>query len=216
MNSELDSFFLKEKIWKSEFNKLRELCLSCNLEETLKWKQPCYMHQKKNILLIGGFKDFISLSFFKGALLKNQEGFLEKPGENSQTVRFFKFTSLKQIIELENTIKAHIFEAIEIEKLGLKVNSVEVTSKDYPVELVEIFQLNPKFHNAFEALTSGRQRGYLLHFNAAKQSATKTIRIEKYIPRILNSKGINDCVCGQSKRMPNCDGSHKNFEKPYF
>jgi uncharacterized protein YdeI (YjbR/CyaY-like superfamily) len=169
------------------------------------------MHNKSNVALIGSFKEFVSLSFFKGVLLADSENILHKPGENSQTVRMFKFTSASEIIQQEKTIKAYIYEAIEVEKTGVKVPLSKATELIFPDELLAKFEKNSAFKEAFSTLTPGRQRGYNLFFSDSKQSNTRIARIEKYEERILKGIGINDCVCGLSKRMPRCDGSHKQL-----
>lgn len=188
---------------------LRLLLLDCGLTEEFKWRNPCYSFQGNNVVLIGSFKEYCALSFFKGTLLQDSNGLLSKPGENSQAVRFFKFTNLEEIIEQKSIIKAYIYEAIEIEKAGLKVIFKSNTELELVAELQIALDKNPSLKIAFKALTPGRQRAYNLYFSAAKQSKTRETRIENYIPRILNGKGINDCTCGLSKKMPNCDGSHK-------
>jgi uncharacterized protein YdeI (YjbR/CyaY-like superfamily) len=149
----------------------------------------------------------------KGALLSDTENLLAKPGENSQSGRFLRFKSVDEIIEKEAIIKAYVFEAIEVEKAGLKVAPRDPESEPLIPELTQRFEENPTLKTAFEALTPGRQRAYNLFFNAAKQSATRLSRIDSYTERIMNRKGINDCVCGLSKRMPSCDGSHKELAK---
>jgi uncharacterized protein YdeI (YjbR/CyaY-like superfamily) len=149
----------------------------------------------------------------KGALLSDTENLLVKPGENSQSGRFLRFKSLEEIIAAEPIIKAYVFEAIEVEKAGLKVAPRDPEAEPLIAELTQRFKENPTLKTAFEALTPGRQRAYNMFFNAAKQSATRLSRIDSYTERILNKKGINDCVCGLSKRMPGCDGSHKQLAK---
>lgn len=209
MNPNVDAFIQSAEKWQEEMALLREILLDCQLMEEYKWKQPCYSFQKSNVVIIGPFKDSVVLGFFKGALLSDPENVLVKPGDNSQSTRMFRFTNVKQILELESTIKAYVYEAIEVEKAGLKVELKKTEDYNIPEELTAQFEKDPKLKEAFFQLTPGRQRAYLLHFSEGKQSATRTARIEKYIPRILKGKGINDCVCGHSKRMPNCDGSHK-------
>jgi uncharacterized protein YdeI (YjbR/CyaY-like superfamily) len=209
MNPKVDEFINNATKWQPEMEQLRLLLLDCGLTEEFKWRMPCYCFQGNNIVLIGSFKEYCTLSFFKGILLQDSSGLLSKPGENSQSMRFFKFTNLEEIIEQQSIIKAYIYEAIEIEKAGLKV----IFKSNTELELVEELQIaldkNPTLKTAFQALTPGRQRAYNLHFSEAKQSKTRETRIEKYTQRILNGKGINDCICGLSKKMPNCDGSHK-------
>lgn len=208
-NPEVDVFFENIKQWKAELEQLRIILIDCGLTEDLKWKQPCYSFKEKNICIIGGFKDFCVLSFFKGVLLQDSAGILVQQGENTQSARIVKITELEQIATLKATLKAYIFEAIEVEKAGLEV---PFKSND---ELVLVEELQTKldadatFRAAFTALTPGRQRAYNLYFSGAKQAKSRLDRIEKYTPKILSGKGINDCTCGHSKRMPTCDGSHK-------
>jgi uncharacterized protein YdeI (YjbR/CyaY-like superfamily) len=211
MNPKIDEYINSASNWQEEMRFLRKIALECNLEEELKWGVPCFTFNKKNIILIHAFKDFCGFGFFKGSLLKDEEGILSKPGENSNSSRISKVTSTQEIKDKEALLKAYLFEAIEIEKAGLKVKVKEVSEYSVPEELIEQFDKSSEFKIAFEKLTPGRQKAYLLHFSEAKQSNTRTSRIEKYIPRILNGKGFNDCVCGLSKRMPSCDGSHKQL-----
>jgi len=209
MNPKVDEYLLNAKKWRNELEKLRTIALDCMLEEELKWGVPCYMYQKTNIILIGEFKDSCVLSFIKGALLSDANEILSKPGENSQSGRVIKFTNVKQIIEKEAILKAYIHEAIEAEKAGLKVTFKDNSELVFVEELEKVLNKNALLKKAFNALTPGRQRAYNLFFSDAKQSATREARIEKYKQRILDGKGINDCICGLSKRMPTCDGSHK-------
>ncbi|TDE29934.1 MULTISPECIES: DUF1801 domain-containing protein [Flavobacterium] len=209
MNPKVDDFINNAKKWQPEIEQLRLLLLACGLTEELKWRTPCYSFEGNNVALIGCFKEYCALSFFKGTLLQDSNGILSKPGENSQAIRFFKFTNLAEIIEQKSIIKAYIYEAIEIEKAGLKVNFKSNTELELVAELQNTLAKNPNLKTAFQALTPGRQRAYNLYFSAPKQSKTRETRIEKYTPRILNGKGINDCTCGLSKKMPSCDGSHK-------
>ena len=213
MNPSVDEFLEKTDKWKAELTTLRDIMLDCQLIETLKWGQPCYMFNKTNVVILANFKESCAVSFLKGALLSDTENLLVKPGENSQSGRFLRFKSVDEIIEKEAIIKAYVFEAIEIEKAGLKVAPRDPESEPLIPELTQRFKENPILKTAFEALTPGRQRAYNLFFNAAKQSATRLSRIDTYTERILNRKGINDCVCGLSKRMPGCDGSHKQLAK---
>lgn len=212
MNPKVSDLLNSATRWKEVMTLLRSILLDCGLEEEYKWRQPCYLHGGKNILLIGNFKNYCTLSFFKGVLLQDTNKMLEAPGENSQSVRMMKFTDLSQIESNRDTIKAYIYEAIEIEKSGLKVDTSQKKEQDIPAELEEQFIAKPHFRVAFDSLTPGRQRAYLMFFNQAKQSKTKVDRINKYEKRIMMGKGMNDCICGHSKRMPNCDGSHKHFE----
>ncbi|WP_081897823.1 YdeI/OmpD-associated family protein [Flavobacterium sp. 83] len=209
MNPKVDDFIGNATKWQTEIIQLRTLLLDCGLTEEFKWRMPCYCFERNNIVLMGSFKEYCTLSFFKGILLQDSRGLLSKPGENSQSMRFFKFINLEEIIEQQSIIKAYIYEAIEIEKAGLKV----IFKSNTELELVEELQIaldkNPALKTAFNTLTPGRQRAYNLYFSEAKQSKTRETRIEKYTQRILNGKGINDCTCGLSKKLPNCDGSHK-------
>jgi uncharacterized protein YdeI (YjbR/CyaY-like superfamily) len=209
MNPKVDQYLAKETQWQEELYLLREIVLETSLEENFKWKQPVYSHKGKNVLNITGFKNYASLAFFKGALLKDPYNILISPGENSQHFRQFRFTSVQEIQNMRSKISEYIYEAIEIEKSGAKITSTKDTVP-MPEELSQIFKMNPDFEAAFTKLTPGRQRAYLMFFNQAKQSKTRINRIEKYQPRILKGFGMNDCICGLSKRMPSCDGSHKS------
>lgn len=209
MNPAADKYFFDAPQWQEELKHLRKIALGSNLKETIKWGVPCYVFVESNIILLGSFKAFCSISFFKGSLMQDPNGILTKPGENSQSVRMLKFTHLDQIRELEPVIRAYVFEAIEIEKVGLKPAIDKSVELEFPDELLQILDQDAAFKAAFTALTPGRQRGYNLFFTAAKQPATRITRIEKYKQQILDGKGINDCTCGLSKKMPSCDGSHK-------
>ncbi|QCW98968.1 hypothetical protein FGM00_02110 [Aggregatimonas sangjinii] len=211
MNPKVDAYLNKEGQWQAELRLLRKILSDCQLTETLKWGKPCYSYNGRNVLILYTQKDFCGPGFFKGALLKDPEGILVKPGANSQASRYIKFTDTAQIIKMEAVLKAYMYEAIEVEKAGLKVNFDAKDKLDLSTELQHKFDENPSLKKAFNALTSGRQRGYHLYFSAAKRTETRTSRIEKYIPRILKGYGFHDCVCGHSKRMPSCDGSHKHY-----
>lgn len=213
MNPKVDEYLLNAKKWRKELEKLRAIALDCMLDEELKWNSPCYSFQKTNIIIIGELKDSCVLSFIKGALLSDTNGILSKPGENSQSARVIKFTNVKQIIDLEAILKAYIYEAIEVEKAGLKVVFKDNSELVLIEELQKVLRKNAALKKAFNALTPGRQRAYNLFFSDAKQSATREARIEKFKQRILDGKGINDCTCGLSKRMPTCDGSHKHIKQ---
>ena len=209
MNPKVDTYLSELQKWKQELEQLRAIVLDCGLVEELKWGTPCYMFQKSNIILLGAFKDFCIISFLKGALLGDTEGILTKMGENTQAARVVKFTSVKEIKKLKAILKTYIFEAVEIEKAGLKIEPKKQSEYTIPEELKNQFKQHPDLKKAFDALTPGRQRGYLLYFSDSKQSKTREARIEKYLSRIMKGKGLNDCVCGLSKKMPSCDGSHK-------
>lgn len=192
MHPKVDSVIDKEEKWQAAFQKLREIALECQLDEDLKWGCPCYSHQGGNVVLIHGFKEYCALLFFKGALLGDPEGILIQQTENVQSARQIRFTSLKQIAGMARVLKAYIYEAIEVEKAGLKVKLKKTA--DYPIP--EEFQVKldkmPALRKAFEALTPGRQRGYIFYFSSAKQSKTRASRVEKYIPQILEGKGLDD------------------------
>ena len=171
---------------------LRETCLDCGLTEEFKWMHPCYTFQGKNIVLIHDFKEYCALLFHKGALLKDTDGILVQQTENVQSARQIRFTDLQEIIDLKSTIKAYIFEAIEVEKLGLEVQMKKTSEFKMPEEFKQALDNNSDLKSAFKALTPGRQRGYLLYFSQAKQAKTRVSRIEKYIQQILQGKGLND------------------------
>lgn len=209
MNPNISIFFENLTKWKDELQVLRTYVLDCLLHEEEKWKVPCYTYNGKNILIIHGFKDYYALNFIKGSLLLDSEKILIQQTENVQSGRQIRFTTIEQLVAMETTIKAYIFEAIEVEKAGLKIEYKKKEDYTIPEELIEKFKENTEFQNAFEALTPGRQKGYLLHFSGSNNSATRINRIEKYMDKILQGKGMTDCTCGLSKRMPNCDGSHK-------
>jgi len=192
MNPKVDFYFTKEKKWKKEIEKMRAIVLSTGLSEELKCGCPCYTNQGKNIVLIHVFKEYCAFLFFKGALLKDTHSILVQQTENVQAPRQIRFTNLEEILKLEDVLRAHIFEAIEVENLGLKVELKKISE----LKLVEEFEqkLNEfaELKTAFEALTPGRQRAYNLFFSAAKQTKTRESRIEKCIPAILDGKGLND------------------------
>lgn len=213
MKEEVNKYLNGLNKWKTELTRLREIILNCGLIEEFKWMHPCYTDNGKNIVLIHEFKDHCAILFHKGALLKDPEKILVQQTKNVRSARQIRFTDLPEIEELEPTIKKYIREAIQIEKLGKKVEKKNISEFNVPEELEQIFSENAAFEKAFKNLTAGRQRGYLLHFITPKQSKTKISRIEKNIERIMNGYGLNDCVCGLSKRKPNCDGSHKQLEK---
>ena len=181
----------KVHAWTPELKELRRIILECGLVEEEKWSQPCYTFNGSNVLIMSALKDAAVVGFFKGSLLQDEKKLLTRPGENSQAARQFRFTAVKDIIALEASIKAYIFEAIEIEKAGLKV-AFKQNPEPIPAELLAKFAELPDLKEAFEALTPGRQRGYILYFSKAKQSKTRIARIEKYQEKILAGRGVHD------------------------
>lgn len=178
--------------WTEELETLREIVLDCGLTEELKWSVPCYTFEGNNVAIVSAFKEYCSISFFKGVLLKDPNKILSKQGENSQSGRIIKFTDVQKIIDLESVIKEYIREAIELEKAGLKVEYKDVSKYKIPDELQNKLAENEAFKNAFNALTPGRQKGYILHFSQPKQTQTRESRIEKSMPRIFLGKGLNE------------------------
>jgi uncharacterized protein YdeI (YjbR/CyaY-like superfamily) len=188
-NPKVDGYLRKAKKWQEEMKKLRRIILDCQLTEELKWGKPCYTFQNSNILIIQGFKEFCALLFCKGALLNDPNGILKQFGW--QAARRIPFTNVREIVEMEPILKAYIQEAIEAEKAGLKVN-YKKNPEPIPKELQNKLDEIPALKTAFDALTPGRQRGYILYFSAAKQSKTRESRVEKCMQQILNGKGLND------------------------
>ncbi|MGG3624555.1 YdeI family protein [Bacillus gobiensis] len=192
MNHKVDEFLSKAKKWKEEYEKLRNIVRECDLTEEFKWMHPCYTFEKKNIVLIHGFKEYCALLFHKGALLQDTHGILIQQTENVQAARQIRFTNVQEIVEMETILKAYIYEAIEVEKAGLEVNYKKNTEFIIPEELQNKFDEIPALKTAFEALTPGRQRAYILYFSGPKQSKTRVSRVEKCMQKILNGKGLND------------------------
>ena len=191
MNANVDFYFNKAKKWQEELKQLRTIVLDCHLTEELKWGVPCYTFQKSNIVLIHDFKEYCALLFVKGALLKDAKGILIQQTKNVQAARQVRFTNVREIVKIKAILKAYIFEAVEVEEAGLKVNY-----KKDPGPVPEEFQNKldeiPALKTAFDALTPGRQRAYILYFSGAKQSKTRESRVEKCTQQILNGKGLND------------------------
>ncbi|TCN12420.1 uncharacterized protein YdeI (YjbR/CyaY-like superfamily) [Bacillus sp. BK006] len=192
MNPKVDEFLTKAKKWKEEYETLRKIVLDCELTEDFKWMNPCYTFEKKNIVLMHGFKEYCALLFPKGSLLQDSHGILIQQTENVQGARQIRFTNVQEIAEKEAVLKAYIYEAIEVEKAGLKVKAKKPEELIIPEELQHKFDEIPALKDAFTTLTPGRQRAYILYFSAAKQSKTRESRVEKCIPNILNGKGLND------------------------
>ena len=211
-NPKVDELILSADKWPAEMAYLRGILLGCLLEETYKWASPVYMFGGKNLVGIASLKEHCALNFFKGGLLQDEEKLLIKPGDHTQFGRWMKFKSVEEIQAKEATIKAYVFEAIEAEKLGLKLEKREPATLQAPEELEAHFALKPALKTAFSALTPGRQRAYLMHFLDGKQSATRTARIEKNEKYILKGFGLTDCICGLTKKKPGCDGSHRAIE----
>ena len=192
MNPKVDGFLRKAKKWREEFEKLRTVCLDCGLTEELKWGKPCYTYQKNNIVLIHGFKEYCALLFFKGALLKDPKGILVQQTENVQAARQIRFTNVREIVEMEPVLKAYVKEAIEMEKAGLEVSYRKTSEFVVPEEFQKKLDDSTALKTAFDALTPGRQRGYILYFSGAKQSKTREARVAKCEQQILKGKGLND------------------------
>jgi uncharacterized protein YdeI (YjbR/CyaY-like superfamily) len=191
-NPKVDFYFDKEKRWQEEIEKLRMIILDCNLTEELKWGCPCYTFQNNNIVLIHVFKEYCAVLFFKGALLDDPNGILIQQTENVQSARQVRFTNVEEVVELAPALKTYIHEAIEVEKAGLKVDLKKTADFAIPTEFQYKLDKIPALKTAFEALTPGRQRGYLFHFSQPKQFKTREARVEKYIPQILSGKGLDD------------------------
>lgn len=199
--------------WEKELRELARIAREAGLTEEIKWKQPCYTYKGKNIVILGALKDYCLMSFFKGVLLKDPKGLLISLTENVQAERLIRVECMDDIKVIEKDIMAYIQEAIAIEEAGDKVPMKDTCDYNIPKELQEIFNQNQAFMAAFYMLSPGRQRGYLLHYSSAKKSQTRSNRIKKSMERIYMGKGLNDCICGLSKRMPRCDGSHKAIDK---
>ena len=191
MNRNVDAYISNAQKWEKELEKLRMIILDCGLDEELKWGAPCYTFQKKIVVMIGELKECCLLSFFKGSMLYDANNILSKPGENTQTARVIRFTNVREILKMESILKTYIYEAIEVERVGLKV-VLKKNPEPIPDELQKKLDEIPTLKTAFYALTQGRQRAYILYFSQPKQSKTRESRIKKCIPQILNGKGLND------------------------
>jgi uncharacterized protein YdeI (YjbR/CyaY-like superfamily) len=213
MNPNVTQYIANAKLWKEELLAIRKILLETELVEDYKWSTPCYTHNNKNIVIIAPFKTYFALSFFNATAINDSANILIKAGANTQSGRQLRFKDCKEILDKKAIIKKYIKEAISIQD----TNIVDTTKPTAPVveveELSTIFKSDVAFKKAFESLTPGRQRGYLIYFSGAKQAETRLTRIEKYRDRILAGIGITDCTCGLSKRMPSCDGSHKYLKK---
>jgi uncharacterized protein YdeI (YjbR/CyaY-like superfamily) len=192
MNPNVDWFFDKATTWQKEYGQLRTICFDCGLTEELKWGCPCYTFENRNIVLIHGFKEYCALLFFKGALLKDTDDLLIQQTENVQSARQIRFINVREIVKLKKVLKAYIYQAIEVEKAGLKVNLKKTSEFKIPDEFQKKLKEIPALKKAFNALTPGRQRAYLFYFSQPKQSKTRESRIEKMVQQILDGKGLND------------------------
>ncbi len=192
MNPKVDEFLSKAQKWKEEYGELRNIVLDCELTEEFKWMHPCYTFKKKNIVLIHGFKEYCALLFHKGALLQDAHRILIQQTENVQAARQIRFTNVQEIVEMETILKDYIYEAIEVEKAGLEVNFKKTIEFIIPEEFQNKLDETPALKTAFEALTPGRQRAYILYFSEPKQSKTRESRVEKCMQQILDGKGLND------------------------
>ena len=192
MNPKVDFYFDKETKWQKEIERLRTVILDCGLNEELKWVCPCYTHENSNIVLIHVFKDYCAVLFFKGALLSDTDGILIQQTKNVQSARQVRFTSLREVISHEKTLKAYVYEAIEVERAGLKVKLKKTSEYPIPLEFQKKLDKNSSLKTAFKALTPGRQRGYIYFFSQPKLSKTRDARVEKYVKQILKGKGLTD------------------------
>ncbi|WP_433747938.1 YdeI/OmpD-associated family protein [Falsibacillus pallidus] len=192
LHPKVDAFMIRAKKWSAEYMKLRDIALDCGLTEDFKWMHPCYTLDGKNVVLIHGFKDYCAYLFHKGSLMKDPEGILIQQTENVQAARQIRFTNVDEIIEMESILKDYIMQAIEVEKSGLEVEFKKTTEYSIPEEFQVKLDEMPALKEAFESLTPGRQRAYILHFSQAKQAKTRQARVEKYIQQILEGKGMND------------------------
>jgi len=190
--SKFDTPLCKLNKWKNELLLLREIILKCSLSETMKWGMPCYQYKGKNILMIAPFKDNCVISFFKGSLLKKHTNVLSKAGENSEQARVIRFTKLPEVTQIEKEIISLIKEAIEIENKGIKIKPKEITESDFPAEFLAELNASQQLKTAFNNLTPGKKRAYLIYFNSAKQSSTRVARIKKHLDQILSGKGLNE------------------------
>jgi len=192
MNPKVDWFFAKDTQWQKEYEKLRKIILDCGLTEDLKWGCPCYTFENANIVLIHGFKEYCAFLFFKGALLNDPNGILIQQTKNVQSARQTRFTNVREIVKMEKILKAYVYEAIEVERAGLKVKLKKTSEFKTPEEFQKRLDKSTALKKAFDALTPGRQRAYIFHFSQAKQSKTREARVEKYLKQILAGKGLDD------------------------
>ena len=192
MNPKVDWFFAKETKWQKEYEKLRTIILDCGLIEELKWGCPCYTFQNTNVVLIHGFKEYCALLFFKGALLNDPNGILIQQTKNVQSARQIRFTNIREIVKMEKILKAYVYEAIEVERAGLKVKLKKTADFKIPEEFQKKLNKSTALKTAFDGLTPGRQRAYIFYFSQPKLSKTRESRVEKYVKQILSGRGLND------------------------
>ncbi len=211
MNPAVDAYLASLERWGEELSLLRNLVLQTGLVEELKWGVPTYTYKGHNVVILFCLKDQFGISFLKGVFLADEAGILVMPGENSRSGRIVKFSDMGQVAGLEDVLVAYIYEAIEVERAGLKVAAPKPEDLVLPVELAEKLEQDQQLNTAFRKLTPGRQRGYVMHIASAKQAATRVSRVEQHTSRILAGIGIDDCTCGLSKRKPRCDGSHREL-----
>lgn len=209
MNPELNAYFENAPLWRNELKLLRQIALECEVEEVLKWKQPCYVYEGKNVFIIGAFKKHCTISFFIGTLLRDASSLLLKAGRNSQSVSMITFTSIEQIVEKIAQIKDYIQEAIQLEKDRKKVDFKAKKELVYPPELLAVFEEDKELAENFEKLTPGRKRGYILFITSSDNPEVRLQRIQKKAKRINMGAGVNECYCNRSKNMPYCDNTHK-------
>ena len=211
MSSINDAFFQKPQPWQQELLVLRNILQTEPLQESIKWGKPCYSWEDKNLVILQPFKNYLALVFFKGSLLTDTHHILVKPGEHTQAGRQLRVESLADIQQKESAIRQYVQQAILIEQKGIVLPSTESPTGIIPEEWTSRLAAKPALAKAFNQLTPGRQRAYHIYFSAPQQTATRERRIDKMVPLILSGKGINDCTCGLSKKMPYCDGSHKQL-----
>ncbi len=208
-----DAWYAEQSAWHHELAALRAIALSAELHETLKWKQPCYTDQGRNIFLVSSRKDAAVVAFLEGALLPDPDARLVQPGQDSRSAKYMRFTSVDQVHRDRAYLEALVASAVHVARAGLKVEPLR-EGIDYVEELQRRLADDPAFARAFEALTPGRRRSYNMHFSRPKNASTRHARITRCAERILMGKGLNDCVCGRSQRMPRCDGSHQRPTEP--
>jgi uncharacterized protein YdeI (YjbR/CyaY-like superfamily) len=208
----VDEYLFKAPKWHEEIAELRRIVLSCGLQETWKWRQPCYTYKGKNLIILGSFKESCVISFLMGSSLADPEKLLERPGEHTQTGRFLRFKGLQEIQVLENVIRSYVIETMEqLTSEKKAIPDTAVAKIPIPEELSAVLDTDEEYRNAFMSLTTGRQRAYLMHFTATKVPDTRIARINRFRPRIIAGKGMTDCICGLSKKRPGCDGSHREL-----